>query len=181
MLISESIRASDQARDAAVGVLRDAYVAGQLDLDELRDRAGAVYRARTCAELRRLTADLRWELLDSSLGGPQMRVPKPERRAAGQRFALMLLAGLMWVTMIATLWLPVAVFLLLVVTCAAMQAIMNTLPSSGSAPGKGVAHPRRPHELEVTGRYYDSLPPGRMRGAVDTTDFRAHNISCSDR
>lgn len=169
MLLSESIRASDQARDAAVGVLRDAYVIGQLDLDELRDRAGAAYRARTWAELRRLTADLRWELPDTSLGAFQMRAPKPESRAAGRRFALMLLAGLLWVAMVATLWLPIAVFLLLVIIGAAMQALMITFPAS---PGNGLADPRRPHELEVTGRYDESLRAGRMRGAVDTTRCR---------
>jgi hypothetical protein len=39
-------------------VLRDAYVAGRLGLDELRDRTTAVCTARTWDDLRTLTADI---------------------------------------------------------------------------------------------------------------------------
>jgi hypothetical protein len=51
-------RAGDRDREAVVKVLREAYVAGCLDIGELRGRAGAAYLARTRSELRVLTADL---------------------------------------------------------------------------------------------------------------------------
>lgn len=52
------MRASDRDREATVRVLQDAYVAGRLDLAELRDRAGTAYRAWTWAELCELTDDI---------------------------------------------------------------------------------------------------------------------------
>lgn len=41
-----SMRASDRDRDVTMAVLRDAYVAGRLSLDELRDRTAAACTAR---------------------------------------------------------------------------------------------------------------------------------------
>lgn len=58
MLSDRDVRASDQDREATVAVLRDAYVAGRLNLDEVRCRAGAAYSARTWGDLRGLAADL---------------------------------------------------------------------------------------------------------------------------
>jgi len=45
-------------REAVVELLQEAYVAGCLDVGELRSRAGAAYLARTWGELRALTSDL---------------------------------------------------------------------------------------------------------------------------
>ncbi|MBO0803504.1 MAG: DUF1707 domain-containing protein, partial [Nocardiopsaceae bacterium] len=52
------MRASDADRDAVVDVLRDAYTAGRLTLEEFGERTSAAYAGRTWGELRELTADL---------------------------------------------------------------------------------------------------------------------------
>lgn len=52
------VRASDTDREATVSVLRDAYAAGRLTIDEIRQRAGVAYSAATWGELRVLTADI---------------------------------------------------------------------------------------------------------------------------
>lgn len=54
----EHQRVSDRERDAVAERLREAAGEGRLDLDELDERLGAAYRARTYAELVPLTRDL---------------------------------------------------------------------------------------------------------------------------
>ncbi len=51
-------RASDDDRQRVVTRLRDAAGAGAIDLDELEERIGAVYSARTLPELAEVTLDL---------------------------------------------------------------------------------------------------------------------------
>ena len=58
MATDRAIRASDQDRESAAELLREAYVAGRLSREELDERAAAVYSATTRGELRDLTADL---------------------------------------------------------------------------------------------------------------------------
>lgn len=58
MASDQTIRASDRDRDAVVDVLRDAYVAGRLTLEEFDERTAATYAGRTWGDLRGLTADL---------------------------------------------------------------------------------------------------------------------------
>lgn len=99
------IRASDRDRDAAMSVLRDAYVAGRLDLRELHDRITAACTARTWGDLRNLTADLpawpdeaRWleHLRTKALAGHNWVTSKPRRP-----FAPMGLMGLVWLSIAA--------------------------------------------------------------------------------
>ena len=52
------LRASDADREATAERLRTATLEGRLDADELEDRLASAYRARTCAELTALTADV---------------------------------------------------------------------------------------------------------------------------
>ena len=52
------LRASDADRERTAERLRTAGADGQLSLDELDERLGTAYAARTCGELERLTADL---------------------------------------------------------------------------------------------------------------------------
>ena len=52
------IRASHRDRDAVVAVLRDAFIAGRLALDEFDERTSAAYAGKTWDELQVLTADL---------------------------------------------------------------------------------------------------------------------------
>jgi hypothetical protein len=52
------LRASDAERESAVGRLREHGAAGRLDVDELEQRVGAAYSARTHGELQALLTDL---------------------------------------------------------------------------------------------------------------------------
>jgi Domain of unknown function (DUF1707)/Cell wall-active antibiotics response 4TMS YvqF len=52
------LRASDSDRERTVEVLRHAVSDGQLTVDELEERVGAAYAARTRRELGQLTADV---------------------------------------------------------------------------------------------------------------------------
>lgn len=105
------MRASDQDRDQAVELLRDAYAAGRLSRGELGERSMVAYSARTWGELHDLTADL---------PGPPARVGLPSgavmpmdtalrarRWARGQiiwSFTLVLTAGLAGRAFPATVW-----------------------------------------------------------------------------
>lgn len=53
-----ALRASDADRERVAAILREAAGEGRIELHELDERLGAVYAARTYAELEPLTADL---------------------------------------------------------------------------------------------------------------------------
>src|SRR3954447_7157080 len=55
---SPALRASDADREGVAAALRRHHVDGPLDTDELQERLGACYAARTLGELERLLADL---------------------------------------------------------------------------------------------------------------------------
>jgi hypothetical protein len=76
MASDHSIRASDQDRDVVVAVLRDAYTAGRLTLEEFDERMTAAYASRTWGELRKLTQDLPAQpVLGSDVPGRPLPVP----------------------------------------------------------------------------------------------------------
>src|SRR5215216_4300920 len=52
------LRASDAERESTVTLLREHGAAGRLDVEELEQRVGAAYAARTYGELRALLGDL---------------------------------------------------------------------------------------------------------------------------
>jgi hypothetical protein len=52
------VRASDEERERTAGRLRDAHAEGRLESDELEERIGHAYRARTRGELHALVSDL---------------------------------------------------------------------------------------------------------------------------
>ncbi len=52
------LRASDADRERIAQVLQDAHADGRLTLDELEERLGVLYSARTLGELAQLTGDL---------------------------------------------------------------------------------------------------------------------------
>jgi hypothetical protein len=60
----DSMRASDQERDAVVEHLQSAFVEGRLDVTEYQSRLDAAMSARTLGELRQLTTDLPAPRLD---------------------------------------------------------------------------------------------------------------------
>src|SRR3954454_9149874 len=55
---SPALRASDADRERVAAALRRHHVDGRLDTDELQERLGACYAARTLGELEPLLADL---------------------------------------------------------------------------------------------------------------------------
>jgi Domain of unknown function (DUF1707) len=68
-----SIRASDADRERVAGSLRNHAVAGRLTTDELDERSGRAFAARTMGELETLLADLPRERRDG---------PAPAKAAA---------------------------------------------------------------------------------------------------
>jgi len=69
-------RASDADRDAAAGLLNEAFAEGRLTADEHDQRLSAAYAARSWQQLHQLTADL------PDASGPAA-APKAHRMAAG--------------------------------------------------------------------------------------------------
>ena len=63
------LRIGDAERDAAAADLGEHYVAGRLTLDELHERLGTVFCAKTYGQLTRVMADL-----------PRLRRPMPPDR-----------------------------------------------------------------------------------------------------
>jgi uncharacterized protein DUF1707 len=102
MTSDDAMRASDGDREHAAEMLRNAYAAGRIDLEELHDRAGAAYSATTWGDLRDLTADLPTEQVrscaasgaESLAGAAEPGHPPRQPRAA------------IWVT--AAIWLTIA-------------------------------------------------------------------------
>ena len=66
-----ALRAGDAERERTAEALRRAHAEGRLDVDELQDRIGRCYAARTVGELARLVSDLPAEGIGS---------PHPSRR-----------------------------------------------------------------------------------------------------
>lgn len=84
-MASDHLRASDSDRDAVVSVLRDAYTAGRLTLEEFDERTSSAYAGKTWGELRELTRDLPEEpelgtdIPQSPFSGdPLPPVPRPD-------------------------------------------------------------------------------------------------------
>lgn len=68
------LRASDAERERVATFLRDQAAEGRLDHEELDERVGRAYAAKTVRELRSLMADL-----------PQAPLPRPRRYSAAPR------------------------------------------------------------------------------------------------
>lgn len=73
-------RAGDADRDRVAAVLREAHAEGRLDADELAERLGAAYAARTFGELAVLTRDL-----PDPAPGPRPAASPPVRQPASSR------------------------------------------------------------------------------------------------
>jgi uncharacterized protein DUF1707 len=58
MASSEELRVSDGERDRVVEILKEQNAQGRLSLDELEERTGAAFAAKTRLQLQRLTEDL---------------------------------------------------------------------------------------------------------------------------
>jgi len=75
----DGLRASDQDREAAVGVLRDAYGAGRLRPEEFDQRVNVAFAAKTWGELDRVTSDL------PSASSLRLRAASPSAGAVNER------------------------------------------------------------------------------------------------
>jgi hypothetical protein len=82
------LRASDADRERVAEVLRRAAGEGRLGLDELEERLGSVYAARTYAELEPLTHDL-----PAAGGPPPMTSPAPSRAPKAVDGAIAIMGG----------------------------------------------------------------------------------------
>jgi Domain of unknown function (DUF1707) len=67
------LRASDAERESIVAQLREHGAAGRLDVDELEQRVGAAYAARTHGELGELLADLPARRPARAVAAPHVR------------------------------------------------------------------------------------------------------------
>ncbi len=101
---SHMLRVGDAERDAAAADLGEHYVAGRLTLDELHERLGAVFAAKTRGQLGRTLADLPGlrppARLSAQAGFPPPRGARIDTAAdrAGRfaALALLVLAMMIW-------------------------------------------------------------------------------------
>jgi ferric-dicitrate binding protein FerR (iron transport regulator) len=116
MAADRAMRASDQDRESAAELLRQAYIEGRLSREELDERAAAVYSATTWGDLRDLTADLPPAPARTGLPADivaSRRAPRStQRRVAGKMIwtvVLPLAAGLAWPFSPVAVWLATIV------------------------------------------------------------------------
>ena len=142
------IRASDADRDHAARRLRDHAVAGRLTTDELDERSGRAYAARTLGELHGLFIDLprdRGRSVAQRRSRPTIARAAPRcsrsiKLATASVVALVLFQGLIWMLIglalasIAALWLLVCVGTQLVGSAAAAAAALRSA-RAGRRPG----------------------------------------------
>ncbi|HLI38079.1 MAG TPA: DUF1707 domain-containing protein [Streptosporangiaceae bacterium] len=152
MTADGGIRASDRDRESAAEVLREAYAAGRLDLEEFDERASAAYAARTWGELRALTADLP---AGPDLGADlPVRVHQPleqgqadpgARYGPKRPFIPMLPMALVWLAIAAVARAPEAVLPLVILSLFALRAAgwRRTPPDPPAQQG---GFPRRPDD-----------------------------------
>lgn len=81
------MRASDQDRESAAEMLREAYAVGRLSREEFDERTDAAYSARTWGELRDLTSDIPLLAAGASLPSDTVAsrgMPRRGSRRSGQ-------------------------------------------------------------------------------------------------
>jgi hypothetical protein len=129
MTTDGGMRASDDDRERTVEVLRDAYAAGRLDLDEFDERTTAAYSAKTWGDLRELTSDLPAEpRLGADLSATAQEAPEPSAVDAGVQyesrrpFVPMLPMALVWLAIAAAAHTSAAVIPLILLALFALRA-----------------------------------------------------------
>ena len=145
------IRASDAERDQAARRLRDHAVAGRLTTEELDERSGRVFAARTLGELDDLFHDLprergrsprarRAHARPAAVARTAPRCSRSLKLATASVVALVLLQGLIWMLIglalasIAVLWLLICVGTQLAGSAATGAAALRAA-RSGRRPG----------------------------------------------
>jgi hypothetical protein len=145
--MSESfLRASDADRERVAAELRDHAVAGRLDTDELDERLGRAYAAKTYGDLDALVWDLPRD--KRAWPPPATRARKSPTRSSP---AALMLRGLWWATMAMVALTVVAIVAVAVATgwfiavCIAICCAMRKRQACGhSRPHAGWARPQGP-------------------------------------
>lgn len=143
---TDGMRASDSDREGAVAVLIDAYAADRLNLGDMRDRAGAAYRAQTWGDLRKLTIDLGpGRVFQPAPAGTGTRPGSGYRRRqdrSGVPVLLVMLAVLAMAAAVSmpTVSAPLAALPLIVMSMSALFAAGMTVTLRIAAAETGAAH-----------------------------------------
>lgn len=148
MTSDDAMRASDRDRELAAGVLRDAYVAGRLDLEEFHDRTDGAYSARTWGELRDLTADLPpGRALPPAAPGADPRTGVPRLGHAPRRpFAFIWVMALIWLAIAGAAHAAAAIPLVLL-SLFVLRAARWTMPPEPPLPCR--AHPSGEYAVQT--------------------------------
>ncbi len=148
MIDDGGIRASDSDRENVVGILRDAYSAGRLTLEEFDERTSAAFAARTWGALRELTADLPHQ--PQLAAAPPARTapfhdgPKePIRDAPPRRLSPILPILVLWLGVAATVDHPLAFLPVFVIVLLVLQVVSRPARRRGDG-GPGSGAPRGP-------------------------------------
>jgi hypothetical protein len=130
MTSDQAMRASDRDRERAAEVLRDAYAAGCLDLEEFHDRAGAAYSAKTWGELRDLTADLPTGRLPGQAEHDADSCTAPARldHAPQRPFAFIWVMAVIWLAIAAAAYSAAATIPLVLLSLFVLRAARWTVP-----------------------------------------------------
>lgn len=161
MTRDDGIRASDHDRESAVEILRDAYTAGLLNLDEFDERTTTAYAAKTWGDLRELTSDLPAE---PKLGADlQVTAPKPQLTDAPVQnqsrrppFIPLLPIALVWLVVAAASHAP-AMIIPIVLLC-----ILSVRVAGGAVtrPGSRTTRPRMARRPRARTTPPDASTPG---------------------
>ncbi len=148
MIDDGGIRASDSDRENVVEILRDAYSAGRLTLEEFDERTTAAFAARTWGALRELTSDLPHQpRLAAAPPAPAPVPPRPghqdpARGAPPRRLTPVLPILVLWLGIAATVKDPLAFVPVFVI-------LMVVLQLTGRPPRRGPGPP--PHDRNRPG------------------------------
>jgi hypothetical protein len=148
MTSDDAMRASDRDRELAAGVLRDAYVAGRIDLEEFHDRTDGAYSARTWGELRDLTADLpTGQALSHAASGADPRTGVARLGNAPRRpFAFIWVMAVIWLAIAGAAHAAAAIPLVLL-SLFVLRAARWTMPPEPPLPCP--AHPGGEHAIQA--------------------------------
>jgi hypothetical protein len=157
MVADRRIRASDQDRESAAELLREAYAVGRLSRDELDERVTAAYSAKTCGELRDLTADLPPLAAQTSLPSGTVaswRAPRRTNRGLPRQmtwiYALMFGASLCGMITPLAAWVTMVLILIALLTAAAIGT-RQCGTHAGTRPGTAVPNAADHHDA-LSGR-----------------------------
>jgi Domain of unknown function (DUF1707) len=140
MTSDHAMRASDQDRERAAEVVRDAYAVGRLDLGEFHDRADRAYSARTWGELRDLTADLPPRPVpdQTDLDAGRPTTVAPPDHAPLRPFAFLWVMAVIWLAIAGAAHAAAPAIPLILLSLFALRAARWTVPREQPPPGPAV-------------------------------------------